>query len=140
MSMSLVFDSVWRWRKNFTNSRPPQGTCFRLSRYSLTTVARFFGVNGQTRPPDPTLPVSGIANQDSLTATTLSSSTPTPAIPGMAGMPTGIADDFITDPYGASSYEVFDPMNWLLDGTVDFPFNFQSTTGSDTTKYLSTDI
>jgi len=64
----------------------------------------------------------------------------TPAIPGMAGMPTGIADDFITDPYAASNYEVFDPMNWLLDGTVDFPFNFQTNNGADQMKYLSTDI
>lgn len=56
-------------------------------------------------------------------------------------MPTGIADDFITDPYGASSYEVFDPLNWMLDGTVDFPFNFASTGNSqDQMKYLATDM
>ena len=27
MSMSLVFDSVWRWRKNFRDQRPPPGKC-----------------------------------------------------------------------------------------------------------------
>lgn len=65
----------------------------------------------------------------------------TQSIPGMAGMPTGIADDFITDPYGASNVEVFDPLNWMLDGTVDFPFNFGTTVGGgDQMKYLTTDI
>lgn len=61
-------------------------------------------------------------------------------IPGMAGMPTGIVDDFITDPYAPSNYEVFDPLNWMLDGTVDFPFNFQANSGIDHNKFLSTDL
>ena len=72
-----------------------------------------------------------------MTATPKTTQPGTPGIPGMAGMPTGIADDFVTDPYGPSSYDVFDPMNWLLDGTVDFPFNFQSNAGSDTMKYVT---
>ena len=55
-------------------------------------------------------------------------------------MPTGIADDYVTDPYAPSNYEVFDPLNWMLDGTVDFPFNFQPNSGIDQMKFLSTDL
>lgn len=58
----------------------------------------------------------------------------------MAGMPTGIADDFVTDPYAPSNYEVFDPLNWMLDGTVDFPFNFTPGTGLDQVKFPLTDM
>ena len=25
--------------------------------------------------------------------------------------------------YGESNYEVFDPLNWMLDGLVDFPYS-----------------
>lgn len=146
MSMSLVFDSVWRWRKNFRDLRPPP--------------SRFFNVSGEGAPTDPTLPkhesannthvntptlartpVHGLTANASQTLPTLnSSSAPTP-VPGMAGMPTGIADDFGIDPYGASnSYEVFDPLNWMLDGTVDFPFNFPQAGNDAGMKYLGQDL
>lgn len=50
----------------------------------------------------------------------------TPAIvPGMAGMATGMVDDFSMD-YGQASYDVFDPLNWMLDGIVDFPYTFNN--------------
>ena len=26
--------------------------------------------------------------------------------------------------FGESNYEVFDPLNWMLDGLVDFPYSF----------------
>jgi hypothetical protein len=48
-------------------------------------------------------------------------------------MATGMVDDFSMD-YGQASYDVFDPLNWMLDGIVDFPYNFnngQGTTLSD---------
>lgn len=51
-------------------------------------------------------------------------------VPGMAGMATGMVDDFSMD-YGQASYDVFDPLNWMLDGIVDFPYNFSSVQGSD---------
>ena len=50
----------------------------------------------------------------------------TPAIvPGMAGMATGMVDDFGMD-YGQASYDVFDPLNWMLDGIVEFPYSFSN--------------
>jgi hypothetical protein len=51
-------------------------------------------------------------------------------VPGMAGMSTGMVDDFSLD-YGQASYDVFDPLNWMLDGIVDFPYNFSNVQGSE---------
>lgn len=31
--------------------------------------------------------------------------------------------------YGESSYEVFDPLNWMLDGLVDFPYSYNAVQG-----------
>lgn len=43
----------------------------------------------------------------------------------MAGMATGMVDDFGMD-FGQASYDVFDPLNWMLDGIVDFPYSFSN--------------
>jgi len=150
MSMSLVFDAVWRWRKNFRDQRPPPGMLpflFPLTRSLTPKLARFFKSNGDGTPTDPTLAAAAIAHPTTPINTTSDtrptgqslSVVTTPTIPGMAGMPTGIADDFMTDPYSATGYDVFDPLNWMLDGTVDFPFNFQNA-GGDALKDLGGDI
>jgi hypothetical protein len=31
--------------------------------------------------------------------------------------------------YMESNYEVFDPLNWMLDGLVDFPYSFHAIQG-----------
>jgi len=31
--------------------------------------------------------------------------------------------------YIESNYEVFDPLNWMLDGLVDFPYSYQAIQG-----------
>lgn len=31
--------------------------------------------------------------------------------------------------YGDSSYELFDPLNWMLDGLVDFPYSYAAVRG-----------
>lgn len=54
-----------------------------------------------------------------------------PMVPGMAGMSTGMLDDFSMDYGSAANYEVFDPLNWMLDGIVDFPYNFSNGSGLD---------
>jgi len=38
--------------------------------------------------------------------------------------PSHILGDVIThDGFGESNYEVFDPLNWMLDGLVEFPYS-----------------
>jgi len=51
-------------------------------------------------------------------------------VPGMAGMPTGMVDEIGMD-YGQASYDVFDPLNWMLDGIVEFPYSFSNVQGND---------
>jgi hypothetical protein len=41
--------------------------------------------------------------------------TPNHGLP--SGMMTGVG-------YSESNYEVFDPLNWMLDGLVDFPYSY----------------
>ncbi len=31
--------------------------------------------------------------------------------------------------FGESNYEVFDPLNWMLDGFVDFPYSLTAVQG-----------
>lgn len=31
--------------------------------------------------------------------------------------------------FGESNYEVFDPLNWMLDGFVDFPYSLAAVQG-----------
>ena len=31
--------------------------------------------------------------------------------------------------YSESNYEVFDPLNWMLDGLVDFPYSYNAVQG-----------
>jgi hypothetical protein len=46
--------------------------------------------------------------------------TPSNGLP--SGMMTGMA-------YNESNYEVFDPLNWMLDGLVDFPYSYNAVQG-----------
>jgi len=60
---------------------------------------------------------------DMVTDPSLTSAVP---IPGMAGMSAGIVDDMgLYD--NPSSYEVFDPLNWMLDGLVGYPYESDPT-------------
>jgi hypothetical protein len=124
MSMSLVYDSVWRWRED----------------------AQTKGRNIEAYLKNPTNPDS---NGDSSAASSIappraSSSTPgaaggdpslapPPPLPhhlglsstssGVTGLPSAI-NGFLEP-----NYEVFDPLNWLLDGLVDFPHSYSTAQG-----------
>lgn len=41
----------------------------------------------------------------------------------MPGMAPGFANDDMSASYNDPRYEVFDPLTWMLDGLVDFPYN-----------------
>jgi hypothetical protein len=59
---------------------------------------------------------------------------PPSAIPGMPGMATGIGvngNGGLGMGYGEANYEVFDPLNWMLDGLVDFPYALGGMQGLD---------
>lgn len=52
---------------------------------------------------------------------------PPSVVPGMPGMATGFgvtSNGNLTTVYNEANYEVFDPLNWMLDGLVDFPYSF----------------
>jgi len=115
-SMSLVFDSIWRWREEFQ----AQG------RGSLEAAMK-----------NPTNPDSAVESRASSTQldNTLMASTQTlhggmqnqmhQNLPGLGGTVT----PGISNPYGETNYEVFDPLNWMLDGLVDFPYSYAAVQG-----------
>ena len=37
-----------------------------------------------------------------------------------------LGDTVIPDGFGESNYEVFDPLNWMLDGLVDLPYSLSA--------------
>ncbi|KAL2401735.1 hypothetical protein ABEF93_008123 [Exophiala dermatitidis] len=116
MSMSLVFDSVWRWRRNFhfKGGKPSDLRDHGTSMQSDSQIVMPETTSTSTstsRVHDPMLSSSAI-------------------VPGMAGMATGMVDDLSMDS-GQASYDVFDPLNWMLDGIVEFPYNFNTVQNND---------
>lgn len=39
--------------------------------------------------------------------------------------------------YSESNYEVFDPLHWMLDGLVDFPYSYQAVQGLEQNGMMS---
>ncbi|KAI9171656.1 Regulatory protein LEU3 [Paramyrothecium foliicola] len=115
-SMSLVFDSVWRWREEFQA----------MGRGSLDTL---------TKPTNP-----DSANESSASSThldsTLMPSHNVPAssmlntngalTPGASGLSASSAPNSMIAGinYGDANYEIFDAQNWMLDGLLDFNYPF----------------
>ncbi|KAL9099774.1 MAG: hypothetical protein Q9163_004773 [Psora crenata] len=102
MSMSLVFDSVWRWREEFQ----AQG------RGNLEAALK-----------NPTNPDS---NFESCATSVAGHSHATSVAPGEQHTIT--PDGFGV---GESFNEVFDPLNWMFDGFVDFPYSLPMVPGVD---------
>ncbi|KAH0557120.1 hypothetical protein GP486_005090 [Trichoglossum hirsutum] len=92
MSMSLVFDSVWRWREEFQAK----------GRGSLD-------VKNPTNPD--------------FTAESSSNSSIDPNLAPPNGPRGSVTPGRSNSAFGESHYEVFDPLNWMLDGLVDFPYS-----------------
>ncbi|KAF3483896.1 C6 zinc finger domain-containing protein [Arthroderma uncinatum] len=134
MSMSLVFDSVWRWREDFqargknfeaylkNPTNPDSGadssaSCSSTAPIRTSTSTPAPGLEGLSTGPaaDPTLTTPAItagpitANLGSSTATTISGF-------NSSSLPSGFLEQ---------NYEVFDPLNWMLDGLVEFPYAIQ---------------
>ena len=112
MSMSLVFDSVWRWREEFQS----QG------RGNLECTSTRVPIPHQVQQPltfeqaalkNPTNPDSAVESS----ATSLADNSLAPS--ALLGGTITPSDGF----GGESNYEVFDPLNWMLDGLVDLPYD-----------------
>lgn len=59
---------------------------------------------------------------------------PSSAVPGMPGTATGLGmtgNGALVTGYNEANYAVFDPLNWMLDGLVDFPYTFAGVQGLD---------
>ncbi|KAI9781289.1 MAG: hypothetical protein M1839_006082 [Geoglossum umbratile] len=97
MSMSLVFDSVWRWREEFQ-------------------------AKGRGNLDDKSAAVKNPTNPDS-NAESSSNSSVDPGLAPPGGMRSSVTPGRCSSVYGESHYEVFDPLNWMLDGLVDFPYS-----------------
>ena len=171
MSMSHVFDSVWRWRQNFqfkgksfeckSSAISANHVCCCDKPKRLSTIENISDRPSTDEPilaylKNPTDPAAPSANDSSASSTiggpsasnntantaNTDPSIATEVVPGMAGMPTGMgmgssgnSNDY-NDPtmVGAftnsnASYEVFDPLNWMLDGLVDFPYDYNAIHG-----------
>ncbi|KAJ5534558.1 hypothetical protein N7527_000812 [Penicillium freii] len=124
MSMSLLFDSVWRWRedartkgrnieaylKNPTNPDSAADSSATSSVGPVHTSTITPGMSGN----DPSLAPAPLLSQASL------------GIQPSATQPNGLPSGFIEP-----NYEVFDPLNWLLDGLVDLPYSYSTVGGME---------
>jgi hypothetical protein len=159
MSMSLVFDSIWRWREEFQaqgrgNLEGQLKFPFIFTQFldillyipitshailQIVTAKTTFPIAAMKNPTNPDSAAESSASsthqmdstlmppshqlQNHLMATTSNpgSVTPNNGLPSqmMGGM--GYNNE--------SNYEVFDPLNWMLDGLVDFPYSFAAVQG-----------
>ncbi|KAJ5174874.1 uncharacterized protein N7482_000751 [Penicillium canariense] len=124
MSMSLLFDSVWRWRedtrtkgrnieaylKNPTNPDSAADSSAASSIGLPRTQSSTPGISGG----DPSLAPAPMLTQPSLGIQAPGS--------GFSGLPSGFMEP---------NYEVFDPLNWLLDGLVDLPSSYSTMGGME---------
>ncbi|KAL8626159.1 hypothetical protein Q9189_008158 [Teloschistes chrysophthalmus] len=107
MSMSLVHDSVWRWREAFQTKGPDKLEA---------------AVKSPTNPDSTVESSASSTVNDSGLATTSHSIAITSGLPSEAFSAAGTASTMFDDP-NESNYEVFDPQMWLLDGLGNFPFD-----------------
>ncbi|KAK1148951.1 hypothetical protein N8T08_007626 [Aspergillus melleus] len=119
MSMSLLYDSVWRWRED----------------------ARTKGRNIEAYLKNPTNPDSNSDSSASSSVGVLQTSTSTPGVsaadpslapapllpPATLGVQPNNGVGALPSGFMEPNYEVFDPLNWLLDGLVDLPYSSYST-------------
>ncbi|KAJ5232179.1 hypothetical protein N7468_005135 [Penicillium chermesinum] len=118
MSMSLLFDSVWRWREDartkgrnieayLKNPTNPDSNADSSAASSVGPPR----TQSSTPGIDPSLAPAPLITQASLGVQSND---------GVGGLPSGFMEP---------NYEVFDPLNWLLDGLVDLPYSYSNLGG-----------
>lgn len=141
MSMSLLYDSVWRWREDArTKGRNIEGLCTIVKqssiKYGYANLCEAYLKNPTN--PDSTADSSATSSVGPVHTSTSTpgisggdpSLAPAPMLPanlgiqapgnGVSGLPSGFMEP---------NYEVFDPLNWLLDGLVDLPYSYSTMGG-----------
>lgn len=116
MSMSLVFDSVWRWREEFQAQGRGNLECMPPPAGLLQTPDRSLANPQQAALKNPTNPDSAV--ESSATSVADNSLAPSNAL--------GVGDTTTPDAFGDAYNEVFDPLNWMFDGFVEFPNSLSS--------------
>ncbi|KAH7196700.1 uncharacterized protein B0J16DRAFT_4528 [Fusarium flagelliforme] len=123
-SMSLVFDSVWRWREDFqamgrgtidAAKQPTNPDSANESSASSTHMDSTL-VSSHTLPPSSLLNTNPNSNHNSNGALTPGATVP--PVSSAHSMMTGVS-------YGdTTNFDFFDPQNWMLDGLLDFNYSF----------------
>jgi hypothetical protein len=129
-SMSLVFDSIWRWREEFQ----AQGRG-NIEGNSITTLVDKPHTNliSIAALKNPTNPES--AEDSRASSTPLDNTLAPPSHAMHSGLQNHLQPLATLAPmtaYNDSTYEVFDPLNWMLDGLVDFPYDYTAVQGLQT--------
>lgn len=139
-SMSLVFDSVWRWREEFqTLGRSIDG---KSTKDLATTDIRgpYTDMVPTAATKNPTHPDSANESTTSsqLDSTLMPSTTVstaniltngggalTPGATGLSAAPAPPSNMIGGVPgYNENAFDFFDPQHWMLDGLVDFNYSF----------------
>ncbi|TQS33810.1 hypothetical protein Golomagni_05833, partial [Golovinomyces magnicellulatus] len=124
-SMSLVFDSVWRWREEFQtlgrtldieaaakNPTHPDTSTATPANDPTTTTSQL----DSTLMPSTTISTANIlSNGGALTPGATGMSAPPVPPSNMIGAVGGYSDN---------AFDFFDPQHWMLDGLVDFNYSF----------------
>jgi hypothetical protein len=138
MSMSLVFDSTWRWREEFQAQGRGnlEGLCKPLSVHLCHRVSNSDRTAATKNPTNPDSAAESSASSTHLDSTLMPPSHQLQnqllAAAGAVTPNHGLSSSSMiagSVGYNESNYEVFDPLNWMLDGLVDFPYSYAAVQG-----------
>jgi len=135
MSMSLVFDSIWRWREEFQAQGRGNLDCQLPQAFHLVTRSNPVNTAAMKNPTNPDSAAESSASSTYLDSTLMPPSNQLSnqllaaarAVTPNNGMPSNMMSGGVG--YSESNYEVFDPLNWMLDGLVDFPYSYAAIQG-----------
>lgn len=124
MSMSLVFDSIWRWREEFQahgRSLECESSWSDGVRGANPTAG---GVYGSSNHVDNNSLGTALSNAP---ATDTQLMAPASLLNNVSvSVSHGYGSTLVAAPMGVdqatNNYEVFDPLAWMFDGLVDFPY------------------
>ena len=135
--MSLVFDSIWRWREEFqAQGRGNLEGQLHIHPREQEMAAYAHPIAAMKNPTNPDSAAESSASSTHMDATLMppvhhiqnqllaaaGAVTPNHGLPSSSMMSGSVG-------YSESNYEVFDPLNWMLDGLVDFPYSYAAIQG-----------